>query len=56
MRSYPKKNLNKFILNIKAVVTILHLALLPENVKGPKGEFWADMKNFDWKKASYSFR
>ena len=56
MRSNQEKKFNKFIFYIKAVVTILHLALLPENEKGPKGEFWADMKLFDWKKAKFSFR
>jgi len=32
------------------------LALLPENVNGPKGEFWAEMKHVDWKTASWSYK
>ena len=49
-----KKLIKRFIL--KAVPTIIHLALLDKNVSEPKGEFWAEMKPFDWKKASWSFK
>jgi NAD(P)-dependent dehydrogenase (short-subunit alcohol dehydrogenase family) len=34
----------------ESVPTILYLALLPENVNKPKGEFWSDMQSLDWKK------
>ena len=37
----------------EAVVTLLHLATLPENTD-VKGEFWAEMKPYDWKTAKFS--
>lgn len=35
--------------------TIIYLALLPPNVSGPKGEFWAERKHVDWTDLNVTF-
>ena len=35
--------------------TPIFLALLPENFNGPKGDFWAEKKVFDWTDPNWSF-
>jgi len=37
----------------QGAITPVHLALLPPNVSEPKGDFWAELKPFDWKEATW---
>lgn len=32
----------------EGAITPLYLALLPENISGPKGELWAEKEKVDW--------
>ena len=35
--------------------TPIHLALIPENAAGPKGEFWAEKKPLNWEDLNWTW-
>lgn len=39
---------NGFLTAEQGADTIIYLALLAPNASGPKGEFWAERKSFNW--------
>ena len=39
----------------EGAITPLYLALLPPNVDGPKGEFWAEKQPFNWEDLKWTF-
>lgn len=40
----------------EGAITPLYLALLPENVSGPKGELWAEKKRVDWTDLNWTWQ